>query len=30
VELPEEQLKAEFNEDSVMELTPDLVGATET
>jgi type III restriction enzyme len=30
VELPEEQLKAQFNEDSVMELTPDLVGATET
>lgn len=30
VELPEERLTAEFNEDSVMELTPDLVGATET
>jgi type III restriction enzyme len=30
VELPEEQLSAEFNEDSVMELTPDLVGASET
>ena len=30
VELPEERLSAEFNEDSVMELTPDLVGATET
>ena len=30
VELPEERLKAEFNDDSVMELTPDLVGATET
>ena len=30
VELPEERLTAEFNEDSVVELTPDLVGATET
>jgi len=30
VELPEERLTAEFNEDSVLELTPDLVGATET
>lgn len=30
VELPEERLTAEFNEDSIMELTPDLVGATET
>ncbi|MEW6672215.1 MAG: BPTD_3080 family restriction endonuclease [Thermodesulfobacteriota bacterium] len=30
VELPEERLTAEFNDDSVMELTPDLVGATET
>ena len=30
VELPQERLTAEFNEDSVMELTPDLVGATET
>jgi type III restriction enzyme len=30
VELPEERLSAEFNEDSVLELTPDLVGATET
>ncbi len=30
VELPTERLTAEFNEDSVMELTPDLVGATET
>jgi len=30
VELPEERLTAEFNEDSVMELTPELVGATET
>src|SRR5205809_5173520 len=30
VELPEERLTAEFNADSVLELTPDLVGATET
>jgi len=30
IELPEELLTAEFNEDSVMELTPELVGATET
>ena len=30
VELPTERLTAEFNADSVMELTPDLVGATET
>lgn len=30
VELPQERLSAKFNEDSVMELTPDLVGATET
>jgi type III restriction enzyme len=30
VELPEERLTAQFNADSVMELTPDLVGATET
>jgi type III restriction enzyme len=30
VELPEDRLSAEFNEDSVLELTPDLVGATET
>jgi len=30
VELPEERLSAEFNEDSTLELTPDLVGATET
>jgi type III restriction enzyme len=30
VELPEERLTADFNEDSVMELTPELVGATET
>ena len=30
VELPEDGLTAEFNEDSVLELTPELVGATET
>ncbi len=30
VELPQERLSAKFNEDSIMELTPDLVGATET
>jgi type III restriction enzyme len=30
VELPEERLTADFNEDSVLELTPKLVGATET
>jgi type III restriction enzyme len=30
VELPSERLTAVFNEDSVLELTPDLVGATET
>jgi type III restriction enzyme len=30
VELPEERLTADFNNDSVLELTPDLVGATET
>ena len=30
VELPEERLKVEFNEDSVLELTPDLVGPTVT
>lgn len=30
VELPEERLTAEFNDDSTLELTPDLVGATET
>lgn len=30
VELPNERLTAEFNEDSVLELTPGLVGATET
>ena len=29
-ELPEERLIAEFNADSVLELTPELVGATET
>ena len=30
VELPEERLKAEFNEDSKLELTPDLVGPSRT
>jgi type III restriction enzyme len=30
IELPEDRLEAEFNGDSVLELTPDLVGATET
>jgi type III restriction enzyme len=30
IELPEERLTAQFNDDSVLELTPDLVGATET
>nr|WP_232420067.1 hypothetical protein [Nitrosococcus watsonii] len=30
VELPEEKLTAEFNEDSVLELTPDLVGPSVT
>lgn len=30
VELPREQLRASFNEESILELTPDLVGATET
>lgn len=30
VELPEERLTAEFNEDSVLELTPELIGAGET
>lgn len=30
VELPEDRLEAEFDDDSVLELTPDLVGATET
>ena len=29
-ELPQERLTAEFNEDSVLELTPDLIGATRT
>ncbi len=29
-ELPQDQLNATFNADSVLELTPDLVGATET
>ena len=30
VELPEERLNAAFNDDSVLELTPELVGPTET
>ena len=30
VELPREQLTADFNDDSVLDLTPDLVGATTT
>ena len=30
VELPEERLSAEFNDDSILELTPDLVGPTQT
>jgi type III restriction enzyme len=30
VELPSEKLEAKFDDDSVLELTPDLVGATET
>lgn len=30
IELPEEQLTAKFNEDSVLELTPDLVGPSRT
>jgi type III restriction enzyme len=30
VELPAERLSAEFDDDSVLELTPELVGATET
>jgi type III restriction enzyme len=30
IELPEERLEADFTDDSTMELTPDLVGATET
>jgi len=29
-ELPDERLSADFNDDSLLELTPDLVGATET
>lgn len=29
-ELPQERLTAQFTEDSILELTPDLVGATET
>lgn len=29
VELPEERLAAEFNEDSILELTPDLVGSSQ-
>ncbi|MFO0204801.1 MAG: restriction endonuclease, partial [Betaproteobacteria bacterium] len=29
-ELPEERLTASYNQDSILELTPDLVGATET
>ena len=29
VELPREQIRAEFTEDSILELTPDLVGPTE-
>ena len=29
-ELPEDRLTAEFNADSILDLTPDLVGATET
>lgn len=29
-ELPEDRLTASFNQDSILELTPDLVGATET
>ncbi|MDT8398750.1 MAG: DEAD/DEAH box helicase family protein [Pseudomonadales bacterium] len=29
-ELPEERLTADFNADSILQLTPDLVGATET
>ncbi|QDT90164.1 BPTD_3080 family restriction endonuclease [Gimesia algae] len=28
IELPEEKLEAEFNDDSILELTPDLVGPT--
>ena len=30
VELPEDRLEAEFNDDSTLELTPDLVGPSET
>lgn len=30
VELPEERLTAEFNDDSILELTPDIVGPTQT
>jgi len=30
VELPDERLTAQFNDDSILELTPDLVGATAT
>ncbi|MEZ4731620.1 MAG: hypothetical protein R3E79_31260 [Caldilineaceae bacterium] len=30
IELPEERLEAEFDEDSVLELTPALIGATKT
>ncbi len=30
VELPEERLTAEFNDDSILELTPDLVGPSKT
>ena len=30
VELPEERLAAEFNDDSVLELTPDLIGPSKT
>jgi len=30
VELPQEQVTAQFNQDSILELTPELVGATET
>ena len=30
IELPEERLTAEFNDDSILELTPDLIGPTRT
>ena len=30
VELPEERLTADFNDDSILELTPDLVGPSIT